>query len=142
MIYFTLKKYSKIPQDKIYAASIDVKNFSNIMPKYFESISITDSTGNQIIADEMIRFLGRNLTIKTKHVINPPNIHEVHIMSGMTRGSSFIEKYDKTSHGTIVTIRVSINFNGISRIFSPFGFIIKRKMNHVMDEFLQSVENM
>ena len=138
MIYFTLRKFSSVSRDKLYAISVDVKNFSNIMPKYFESISIAKSIESQIIADEKIRFLGSSLSVKTKHVILPPDVHEVYIMSDMLHGSSFIEKYEEIPNGTNVTIEVSIKFNGISKLFLPFGFFIKRKMSNVMDEFLKS----
>ena len=141
MIQFTLSKHSNVSQSKLYAISVDVKNFSKVMPKYFESINVIESTGNEIVADEMIRFFGSTLSVRTKHIIIPPNIHEVHIMSGMARGSSFIERYDEKSIGTSVSITVSVNFNGISKIFSPLGFIIKGKMSKIMDEFLESAAN-
>ncbi|MDH3766669.1 MAG: hypothetical protein OER82_12790 [Nitrosopumilus sp.] len=80
--------------------------------------------------------------MKTKHVIIYPRIHEVYILSGPLRGSSFIESYDETSYGTNVMIYVSIKFNGVSKLFLPFGFLIKRQMARVMDEFLDSAEKL
>lgn len=138
MMHFTLDKYSEMPRDKLYAISVNVKNFPIIMPKYFESINITESAENNIIAEEKIFFLGNSLSIKTRHMIIPPNTHEVHIVSGIFTDSSFIEKYDDVSNGTNVTVDVSIQFNGISKIFLPLGFLIKRKMSSVLDEFLES----
>jgi len=140
MIRFTLKKNSKIIRDKLYSISIDVKNFPNLLPKYFKSIIIKKSIGNEIFVDEKIHFLGSFLDVKTKHVIVHPKIHEVHILSGPIRGTSFVESYDETSDGTNVTIDVCIKFNGVLKLFLPFGFLIKRQMTRVMDEFLNSAE--
>ena len=139
-MYFVLKKESKADRDKLYSVSIDVKNFPNIMPKYFKSIVILKSIENKILVNEKIYFLKSFLKIQTKHVIIHPEIHEVHIVSGPLNGSSFVEHYDKTSNGTTVTIKVHIKFNGLLKIFSPLKFLLKKQMNKVMDEFLESAE--
>ena len=140
MIRFTLKKNSRIIRDKLYSISIDVENFPSLLPKYFKSIIIKKSIGNEIFVDEKIHFLGGFLDVKTKHVIVHPKIHEVHILSGPIRGTSFVESYDEASDGTNVAIDVCIKLNGVSKLFLPFGFLIKRQMTRVMDEFLNSAE--
>ena len=140
MMGFTLKKNSKADRDKLYAISIDVENFPNIMPKYFKSITMKKTTGNEAFVDEKIHFLGSLVDVKTKHVIIHPRMHEVHILSGPLRGSSFVESYDKMQDGTNVVIDVSIKLNGISKFIFLFGFLIKRQMAKVMDEFLDSAE--
>jgi len=140
VIRFTLKKNSRMIRDKLYSISIDVENFPSLLPKYFKSIIIKKSIGNEIFVDEKIHFLGGFLNVNTKHVIVHPKIHEVHILSGLMRGSTFVESYDDTSDETNVTIDVFIKFNGVSKLFLPFGFLIKRQMSRVMDEFLNSAE--
>ena len=142
MIYFSLKKNSKMNRDKLFSISIDVQNFPNIMPKYFESIIITKTIKNEIWVNEKIHFLGSILNVKTKHLIIHPKKHEVHILSGLMKGSSFVEFYDEAPNGTNVTINVLINLNGISKLFLPFRFLIKRQMVKVMDEFLNSAERL
>ena len=140
MIYFSLKQKSKVNRDKLFSISIDVENFPSLMPKYFESIIITKTIGNEIFVDERIHFLGNILNVKTKHLIIHPRKHEIHILSGLMRGSSFVEYYDETSNGTNVTIDVLINLNGISKLFLPFRFLIKRQMVKAMNKFLNSAE--
>ena len=140
MIYFRLKENSKVNRDKLFSISIDVENFPSLMPKYFESIIITKTIGNEIFVDERIHFLDNILNVKTKHLIVHPRKHEVRILSGLMRGSSFVEFYDETSNGTNVTIDVLINLNGISKLFLPFRFLIKRQMVKVMNEFINSAE--
>ncbi len=140
MIYFSLNKSVKMNRDKLFSISTDVENFPSLMPKYFESIIITKTIGNEIFVDEKIHFLGNILNVKTKHLIIHPRIHEVHILSGLMRGSSFVEFYNETLDGTNVTIDVLINLNGISKLFLPFRFLIKRQMERVMNKFLSSAE--
>ena len=140
MMGFTLKKNSTINRDKLYAISVDIKNFPNIMPKYFKSTSVKKVIRNEKFVDERIYFLGNTVDVKTKHVIIHPRIHEVHILSGPLQGSSFVESYEKMQDGTKVIIDVLINLNGITKIIFPFSFLIKRQMDKVMDEFLNSAE--
>lgn len=140
---FTLTKKSSIPRDKIFAISINVENFSQVMPNYFKSITITEPIKKSItiLTDEKISLLRIfSLNVKAKHVIIHPNIHEVYILSGLLRGSSFIEKYDDLKNSTAIAIDVKMKFNGVSKIFLPFGLLIKRKMDSIMDEFLKSAE--
>ena len=139
-MYFVLKKNSKADRDKLYSVSIDVKNFPNILPKYFKSIIITRSNENEMFVDEEIHFFKNILKIQTKHVIIHPKIHEVHIMSGPLNGSSFVEYYEKTSSGTTLTINVHIKFKGFFKIFSPLRFLLKNRMSKVMNEFLETAE--
>jgi hypothetical protein len=136
MIHFILKKKSMMNRDVLYSISTDVENFSKIMPRHFKSLKIEQKTDNEVFVDEKIYFLN----VKVKHVISPPKIHEVHIMSGMMKETSFIEHYEETSEGTDVTINVSIKLNGISKVLFPFGFIIKLHMSKVMKEFLNLSE--
>lgn len=133
---FVLKKKSAVKRDTLYSISIDIENFSKIMPKHFKSLKIKSKINDEIFVDEKIYFLN----VKVKHVIQHPKIHEVHIISGMMRGTLFIEHYEETTEGTNVTINVSIKLNGIWKILLPFGFIFRLQMSKVMDEFLNSAE--
>ena len=136
MIHFTLKKQSRMNRDMLYSISTDIENFSNIMPKHFKYLKIKKRLRNEIFVDEKIYFSD----VKVKHVISSPDIHEVHILSGMLSGTSFIEHYVETTNGTDITIDVSIKLNGVTKLFIPFGFFLKWHMSKVMQEFLRSSE--
>ena len=136
MIHFILKKKSTLKRDALYSISVDIENFSKIMPSHFKSLKITKRENNEIFVDEKIYFAN----VQVKHVILHPEIHEVHIMSGMMKETSFIEHYEETSEGTDVTINVTIKLNGISKLLFPFGFIFKLQMSKVLDEFLNLSE--
>ena len=136
MIHFILKKKSTMKRDKLYSISTDIKKFSKIMPRHFKSLKIKKRVNDEIFVDEKIYFTN----VQVKHIILHPEIHEVHIMSGMMKETSFIEHYEETSEGTDVTINVTIKLNGISKLLFPFGFIFKLQMSKVLDEFLNLSE--
>ena len=76
MSSFSLIQQSNLERDIIFEISTDVENFHKIMPKYFKSLKILGTSINEKIVLESINFLGRNIEIKTKHVILKPNVHK------------------------------------------------------------------
>ena len=55
---FIIKKYSNLPQKKIFKISTDVKNFHDVMPHYFKSLYVINETQNEKIVLEKIFFFG------------------------------------------------------------------------------------
>ena len=142
MKQFKLKRHSNLPQEKIFAISTDVENFHNILPNHFKSLRVVSSSSTEKNVIEKIKFLGFNLTIKTKHLIKYPTIHEVHILSGPTKGTVFIESYIQSKKGTDVVIEVKLQLNGIFRLFSFLENYIVKQMDSVMNEFINSSEKL
>lgn len=137
---FRLRRTSFLSQKQIFCISTDIANFHKVLPKYFKSLEIIEDHEYEKIVIEKIKFLGFSLKIRTKHVILPPGIHEVHILSGPLKNSSFIELYSDSEKGSVVTIDVNLKF---SRFLSMFGFLsgyISRQMVLVMDQFIIAVE--
>jgi hypothetical protein len=126
--------------EDIFNISVDVANFHQVLPKYFQSLKIIKDEKHEKIVIEKISFLGFSSKIKTKHVMLPPNLHHVYILNGPLKGSSFIESYNPLKIGTEIIIDVHLKFFGF---FSGFNFLnnyIADKMHQVMNEFITSVE--
>ncbi len=141
MLKINLIRNSKLERDLIFKLSTDIEDFSKLLPKYFQSLKITDSNNSGLFVDEKISFLGRTLTVKTKHVIKKPDFHSIHILTGPLRGSSFVERYESKSFGTKIIIDVNLKFNGLGRIFYFLSFFINKQINKVMDEFVLACES-
>lgn len=127
-------------RDAIFSISINIENFSKLMPQYFKSLEITKKVNSVFFVDEKISFFTKGIKIKTKHVIKNPNIHEIHILSGPLQNSSFIEAYENSSAGTEITIIVNLNFNGIFKLFYLFKPLLENRINKIMDEFVSACE--
>ena len=128
---FTLIRFTSLPQEKIFHISTDVKNFHNVMPSYFKSLDVIKEKEAEQIVIEKIKFLGIPLKIKTKHVIEKPDVNKVYILSGPTKGTIFLESYLKSENGTKISIDVTLKFNGFFRIFSFLEDYFVKKMNAV-----------
>ena len=131
---------SNLDCNTIFNISTDVENFHKIMPKYFKSLTIISNSLNEIIVSESIHFLGIQIKIKTKHVILKPNVHKVFILDGPVKGTSFIETYYSTLSGTTIEILVDLKFHGILKLIPFLKFLLIKRMNSVMSEFIICAE--
>ena len=141
MSKFNLVKKSNLHRDLIFKISTDVENFHKVMPEYFKSLKIIQNSSNEKIVLESIDFLGRKIEIKTKHVIIPPNLHEVFILTGPAKGTSFIEKYESNPTGTDISISVDLKLNGFLKLIPFLKLLLFKKMNSVMSEFIVCAES-
>ena len=121
--------------------SNNIENFSKLLPKYFTSLIIEKKIKNEIFVEEKIPFLFNSIKVKTKHIIENPNKHEIHILSGPLKKSSFIEYYEPSNLGTEVKIYIKLHFNGVFKILYPLTNFIENKINNIMDEFIFACEN-
>lgn len=140
MSNFDLSGNSPLDREIVFNLSTDVKNFHRIMPDYFKSLDILSEDESGIVVSEKINFLGQSVKVKTKHVVLPPNIHKVFILTGPLKGTSFIEQYEPSSSGTLISISVNLKINGILKLIPFIKKIIGKKMNSVMLEFINCAE--
>ena len=111
------------------------------MPNYFKSLTLLRSNSSEKIVLEKISFLGKTLEVKTKHVLLSPNVHKIFILSGPLRGTSFIEKYVSLINGTGIAISINLQINGILKFIPLLDVLLMRRMNHVLNEFVDCAEN-
>lgn len=137
---FILERYSCLPQKDIFQISTDVVHFPLVMPNYFKSIKIIKENKNTKILLEKIRFLGISINVKTKHIIKEPNIHEIYLLSGPLKGTTFIESYISVGLGTSIIIDVKLKFPRLMKFFFFLENYIARKMSKITDEFISSAE--
>jgi len=140
MIVFNLSGNSSLSRGVVFKISTDVTNFHNIMPNYFKSLDVLSNDESGIFVLEKINFLGQSVKVKTRHLVLPPNIHKVFILTGPLRGTFFIEQYDPTSSGTLISISVNLKINGILKLIPFIDKILRKKMSSVMIEFVNSAE--
>ena len=141
MSKYNLVQKSNLKRDLIFKISTDVENFHKVMPEYFKSLKIISRTSNEKIVLESIDFLGRQIEIKTKHVIVQPNLHKVYILTGPAKNTSFIETYDSSSTGTDISIDVNLQLNGFLKFIPFLKLFVLKKMNSVMSEFIVCAES-
>ncbi|MCH1519792.1 MAG: hypothetical protein L7R82_05485 [Nitrosopumilus sp.] len=141
MSKFNLIQKSNLDRDLIFKISTDVENFHKVMPEYFKSLKIISNSSSEKIVLESIAFVGRQIEIKTKHVIIQPNLHKVFILTGPAKGTSFIETYVPSSVGTDISIEVDLQLTGILKLIPFLKIFLLKKMNTVMSEFITCAES-
>jgi len=137
---FNLSGTSSLNRDIVFKISTDVNNFHSIMPNYFKSLDIISEDKSGIVVSEKINFLGQTVNVKTKHYVLPPNVHKVFILTGPLKGTSFFENYESSSSGTLILISVNLKINGFLKYIPFVKKILRKKMSHVMLEFINCAE--
>lgn len=141
MTNFDLSGKSSLTREIVFKINTDVKNFHTIMPNYFKSLDILSDDKSGIVVLEKINFLGQSVKVKTKHLVLPPDVHKVFILTGPLKGTSFIEHYEPSSFGTLISISVNLKINGLLKLIPFIKKILSKKMSHAMLEFINCAKN-
>jgi len=135
-------KIIKAERSKVFNTITDFENLPNRLPEFFNSIKIVSKEGNVTIIEESVKVAGRDITQTTKHILTPPEKHEVLVMTGDAKDSHIVETYENVSEGTKVTVDGDFKLSGKLKLV---GFVVKRKIekniNEVMDALAKIVEH-
>ncbi len=131
-----VEKIIKAEINRVFSIITDFENLPSKLPQIFKSIKIISRDDHSITTEEFVRMAGRDITQKVRHVLYPPDKHEVFILEGDAKGSYIVETYEKTSEGTKIIVKGDFRLAGKLNLL---GFIAKLKIeqsiNEVMDEF-------
>lgn len=135
-------KIIKAERSKVFNTITDFENLPNRLPEFFNSIKIVSKEGNVTIIEESVKVAGRDITQTTKHILTPPEKHEVLVMTGDAKDSHIVETYENVSEGTKITVNGDFKLSGKLKLV---GFVAKRKIekniNEVMDALAKIVEH-
>jgi len=93
------------------------------------------------IVEEHVMLAGRELVMMTKHVTNPPELHEVFVIGGDAKGSHIVERYEIIPEGTKITVNADLKLHGKLKLVAFFGKgKIKNDFAKIMDEFAKIAE--
>jgi len=137
----SFEKIVKAKRDKVFSLVTDYESFEKILPQYFPSIRIRSTRDNVSVIEEHLRFDGKELIMMTKHVITPPELHEVFVIGGDGKGSYIFEKYEEIPEGTRITVEADLKLKGVMKIAGFFGRKkILNGFSKIMDEFAKIAE--
>lgn len=138
----TLQKTIRAERQRVFDIVANYENFERLMPRYFKSIRIRSVRDNTAVVEEHLEIAGRELVMMTKHVTKYPEIHEVFVIGGDAKGSHFVERFEKTGGGTLLSVEADIKLGGIMRIASMFAKNrIALEFGKMMDEFAKIAES-
>ncbi len=136
------EKIIKAERKKVFDIVANYESFEKMLPQYFPSIRVCSKRNDVAVVEEHHRIAGKELIMMTRHVIKYPEIHEVFVIGGDTKGSHIVEKYETISEGTKIIVEADIKLNGIMKIAEFFGKgKILKSFSKVMNEFAKIAEN-
>ena len=137
-----VEKIIKADRNKVFNTITDFENLPRNLPEFFKSVKVLSKEGNTIVIEESARMAGRDIVQTTKHILTPPEKHEVFIMDGDAKDSHIAETYQSISEGTKITVDGDFNLAGKLKLV---GFLAKGKIeksiSEVIDAFAKIVEH-
>jgi len=131
-----VEKIIKAERGKVFSTITDFENLPSKLPEFFKSIKVVSKEGNTIVTEESAKMAGRDITQTTKHVLTPPERHEVFILDGDAKDSHIVETYESVSDGTKVTVDGDFNLAGKLKLV---GFLAKGKIEKSIGEVIDAL---
>ena len=137
-----LEKIIKADRGKIFNIVTDFENLPSRFPQFFKSVKVVSKEGNVITTEDHAVMAGREVQQTTKHILTPPEIDEVFLLSGDAKDSHIVTKYESIPDGTKITVEGDFKLAGKLKLV---GFMAKGKiekgLDEVMQEFAKVAEN-
>lgn len=134
-------KIVDVDKKKIFDLMADIKNYPNIFPDNYISVSIINQTGNAIFTRETVQEAGIRITFDVKHLIIPHEQHIIEILHGDANGTRITASFDNVDSKTRITTDVEMHLKGV---LTPFGLLpqsnIQHAMNTIIDGFIKHLK--
>ncbi|VVC05413.1 Polyketide cyclase / dehydrase and lipid transport [uncultured archaeon] len=129
-----VEKIIKANREKIFNLVTDFENLPNRFPQFFKSVKVLSKEGNTITTEDHAVMAGREMQQTTKHILTPPEIDEVYLLSGDAKDSHIITKYESIPDGTKITVEGDFKLAGKLKLV---GFMAKGKIEKGLEEVMQ-----
>jgi hypothetical protein len=134
-------KIINVEREKAFKAGTDFESFKRKLPQYFKLIRIRSTRNHTSVIEIHAKIAEKEFIMLTKHVVEPPEIHETFVLSGDIRGSHITEKYENVPTGTKITIDVDLRLKGLLRLTSIFSKNkMKNGISNFFNEFVKMIE--
>ena len=142
MVKVKFEKFTNATREKIFEIATNYESLQTMLPEFFPSMRVISVRPNNILVEEHLKLVGRELIVMAKHVTDEPKIHEIFIVGGDAKGTHIIEEYEQTQEGTRIVLTVDFKLKGSMRIVGIFGKgKVENEFSHIMDKLILIAEN-
>jgi len=136
------EKFTNATREKIFEIATNYESFQTILPEFFPSIRVISVRPGNILVEEHLKLVGKELIVMAKHKTKVPKIHEIFIVGGDAKGTHIIEEYEQTQEGTRITVTVDFKLKGSMRLAGIFGKgKVENEFSNIMDKLILIAEN-
>lgn len=129
-----VEKTIKADREKIFKMVTDFENLPNKFPQFFKSVKVTSRDGNTVTTEDHAVMAGREVHQATKHILTPPEVDEVYLLSGDAKDSHIVTRYSSVPEGTKVTVDGDFKLAGKLKLV---GFMAKGKIEKSVEEVIE-----
>ncbi|MDE1862149.1 MAG: SRPBCC family protein [Thaumarchaeota archaeon] len=136
-----VEKIIKADREKVFKLVTDFESLPTNFPQFFKSIKVLSRDGNVVTTEDDAMMAGREVHQTTRHTLTPPEIDDVHLLSGDAKDTRIVTTYLQVPEGTKVTVEGDFKLAGKLKLV---GFMAKGKIEksieEVIDQFARAAE--
>jgi len=118
---FSLERIVDAKREFVFEIFSNFENYPKLFPQHFPSIRVRSIRNNVSVVEEYLHLGNKEFLIMAKHVSDVPLSHDVFVIGGDIKGSSFKEKFIVYENRTKILIDVEIKIKGKLKISGIFG---------------------
>lgn len=139
---FSLEKTIHANREFVFEVFSNYGDYQKLFPQHFPSIRVRSVRDNISVVEEHMNLGDKEFLIMAKHVSEKPISHEIFVIGGDAKGSSFKQQFVKLETGTKVIVDVDLKVKGKQKIASLFGKNnFQEYYAKILDDFAEIAEN-
>ena len=140
MSKFSLERIVDAKREYVFETFSNFKNYPKLFPQHFSSIRVRSIRNNVAVVEEYLHLGNKEFLIMAKHVSDAPLSHNVFVIGGDIKGSSFKEKFIEFENRTKILIDIEIKFKGKLKISSMLGKnTCEQDYVKILDDFIKII---
>src|SRR5574337_35762 len=120
-----VEKIIKADRERVFNMVTDFENLPKRFPQFFKSVKILSREGNTVTTEDQAVMAGREIHQTVRHVLTPPQLDEVYMLSGDAKNSHVVTRYEAVPEGTKVIVDGDFKLAGKLKLV---GFMTQRKI--------------
>lgn len=136
-----VEKIIKADRERVFNMVTDFENLPKRFPQFFKSVKVLSREGSTVTTEDQVVMAGREVHQTVRHVLTPPQLDEVYMLSGDAKNSHVVTRYETAPEGTKVIVDGDFKLAGKLKLV---GFMAKGKIEKgiedVIDEFAKVAE--
>ncbi len=132
-----LSSLIRAPRKHVFDAITDYGSLRELLPSYYKSVDVRSTNDNIVVTEDEIIILDVACRQISRHVLYPPAVHEVEILSGYLEGSRITETYTEMDDNTYLMLVADIRMK--EDLIELVGFHAKHRLEQYMRVFIKEL---
>ncbi len=132
-----LSSLIRAPRKHVFDTITDYGNLKRLLPSYYKGVNVRSTSDNIVVTEDEIIILDVTCRQISRHILYPPAVHEVEILSGYLEGSRITETYTEMDENTYLMLVADIRMK--EDLIEIVGFHAKHRLEQYMRALIKEL---